>query len=301
MKRKKDYGSLIVTGILVCLLGTQAQAMDNAEERALIEKTVASYVAAFNAGDAKTLAAHWSPEGVYTNPLTNESVTGKENILKEFNAVLAKEKKTQLKVSITSIEFISPNVALERGVAKVLRKDAEPEESVYSAVHVKREGRWLLDRISEEEVPVMHSNYEQLKGLEWMIGTWVDADDTGQVKTTCQWTRNKNFITRSFTVSVEDRIDMAGMQIIGWDPAKKQIRSWIFDSEGGFAEGVWKKNGKSWIVKNIATLPDGKAGSSTSIARPLDKDRFGWQKINRVVDGEILPNIDEIVVVRESE
>ena len=32
---------------------------------------------------------------------------------------------------------------------------------------------------------------------------------------------------------------MTVTQRIGWDPAAKQIRSWEFDSEGGFGEGTW--------------------------------------------------------------
>jgi hypothetical protein len=34
--------------------------------------------------------------------------------------------------------------------------------------------------------------------------------------------------------------------------------------------------------------------------KPLDKNSFAWQQVNRVVDGELLPNIDEIVIVRSS-
>jgi hypothetical protein len=33
-----------------------------------------------------------------------------------------------------------------------------------------------LDRVTEEESPVVVSNYERLKDLEWMIGDWVDSD-----------------------------------------------------------------------------------------------------------------------------
>ena len=32
-------------------------------------------------------------------------------------------------------------------------------------------------------------------------------------------------MTRSFAIVVGDQVDMAGIQIIGWDPVAKQIRS----------------------------------------------------------------------------
>ena len=80
------------------------------------------------------------------------------------------------------------------------------------------------------------SHYEYLKDLEWMIGEWVDSDDNSTISTVCAWSKNRNFITRSFSVSIEGHIGLEGTQVIGWDPEKKRIRSWMFDSEGGFGE-----------------------------------------------------------------
>jgi hypothetical protein len=131
-----------------------------------------------------------------------------------------------------------------------------------------------------------------------MIGTWVDSDGQGRVETTCQWTRNKNFITRSFAVSVGDQIDMAGMQIIGWDPAAKQIRSWVFDSDGGFGEGRWTRKDNRWTINTTATMPDGRKASAVNMITYLDDDQFQWQSVSRMADGELLPNIDEVVIVR---
>ena len=45
-----------------------------------IRAAVASYVAAFNRGDAGALAALWSPEAVYTNPLSGQQVVGRAEI-----------------------------------------------------------------------------------------------------------------------------------------------------------------------------------------------------------------------------
>jgi hypothetical protein len=152
---------------------------------------------------------------------------------------------------------------------------------------------------------VLPSNYEQLKELGWMIGTWVDEDDKARIETTCQWTKNQTFITRSFTVSIRDRVEISGMQIIGWDAAKKQIRSWVFDSDGGFGEGVWtKKENKDkketrWYVQTTGILNDGRKSSAVNVFTYVDADRFTWQSVNRAVDGELLPNVDEVVVVRQ--
>lgn len=271
----------------------------DASDRTAIQEAVKSYVAAFNARDAKKLAAHWSPEGVYTSRVNGEQVTGRDALEKDFAALFKTAKDTKLKVSTLSIDFISPNVALEQGTATVLRPKSAPEKTSYSVVHVKRDGKWLIDRVTEQDASEPPSHYEQLKELEWMLGTWIDQEGGEVIKTECKWTRNKNFIVRTFTATIEDQVDLTGMQFIGWDASRKKIRSWVFDSDGGFSEGVWRHSGKQWMVQSTATLPNGKRASSTSVLRPLDKDSFSWQKINRVVDGEILPNIDEVVIVRE--
>ena len=292
--------SSVLCVVIVACGAFSAFAADPAADKVAIEKAIASYVAAFNAGDAKALAALWSPEGVYTSRLSGDQVVGREALEKDFDVLFVEVKGAKLKVSTESIDFVSPNVAIEQGRATVLRPKDSPLESSYRAVYVRRDGKWLIDRISEdEEVPARPSHYEHLKDLEWLVGDWIDLDGGDAIKTECEWTRNRNFLTRSFTVSIEDRIDMAGMQVIGWDAARKQIRSWVFDSDGGFVEGVWKKSGDRWTVTSTATLADGKTGSFTSISRPLDKNSFGWQKVSRIVDGEILPNIDEVVIVRQ--
>ena len=290
---------LAVGGTLICSC-TTALAVDQAADQAAIEKAIESYTAAFNAQDAKALAAHWSPDAVYVNPLTGSQVEGRDAIAKEFTGILAELKDTKLAVEVQSIRFISPGVAVENGIARLISADGQPEESSYTAIHVKRDGKWLLDRVTEEDVPELRSHYEQLQELEWMIGSWTDGDDQDLVETTCQWTRNKNFITRAFTVSIQNRVEMAGMQIIGWDPAAKQIRSWVFDSDGGFAEGRWAKKDNRWFITTSGTTPDGLKSASVNVITYVDDNQFKWQSVNRTVGSELLPNVDEVVVVRNA-
>jgi uncharacterized protein (TIGR02246 family) len=292
------FAAIAATLICAMVAKTAEKAPEAGSEESAIRSAVESYVAAFNRGDATALAALWSPEAVYTNPLNGQQVVGRAEIEKQFAAIFAEVKGTKLEAKTDSIRFVSPNVAVEQGTAKVLRPDQAPEQSEYTAVYVKREGQWLLDRVTEEDVIEVPSNYERLKELEWMIGTWLDQDQQDRIETTCQWTKNRNFMTRSFAVSVRDRIDMAGMQIIGWDPVAKKIRSWVFDSDGGFGDGVWTKKGKRWYVQTTGTLPDGQKSSSTNIITYVDNDHFTWQSVNREAGGEILPNVDEVMVVR---
>jgi hypothetical protein len=147
--------------------------------------------------------------------------------------------------------------------------------------------------------PPPPSSYEQLKELEWMIGSWLDEDEAATIQTDCAWTKNKNIMTRSFAVLAGDQIDMSGMQIVGWDPAAKQIRSWVFDSDGAFAEGTWTRKDNRWLIQQTGVLPDGKKSSAINIITQVDNDSFTWQSVSRTVDGEVLPNIDEVLIVRK--
>jgi uncharacterized protein (TIGR02246 family) len=281
-------------------LAPSAGRADQTGDEDTIRKNAEAYVAAYNKHDAKALAALWSPDAVYMDPSTGEAAVGREEIEKAFADTLADFKDARLEVSVESVEFVSPNVAIENGTARVIRPNAEPVETNYSAVNIKRDGKWLLDRISEEEPPAPPpSSYEHLKELEWMIGSWIDQDENATVQTDCDWAKNQNFIHRSFAVVVGDQVDLAGMQIIGWDPVAKQIRSWIFDSDGGFAEGKWTRKGDRWLIQQNGTLPDGGRTSAVNIMTRIDDNRFTWQSTQRDVNGDILPNVDEVLVVRK--
>jgi uncharacterized protein (TIGR02246 family) len=292
--------ALIAVGCSLTWRSPIACRADQAEDEATIRANAEAYVTAYNSHDAKAVAAMWSPEAVYMDPSTGEAAVGREEIEVVFASILANLGDAKLEVEVASVEFVSPNVAIENGVARIIQPNAEPEETNYTAVNIKRDGKWLLDRISEEESAVPPSSYDQLKELEWMIGSWIDQDEDATVQTDCEWTKNQNFINRSFAVVVGDQVDLAGMQMIGWDPVAKQIRSWVFDSDGGFAEGKWSRKGDRWIIQQTGTLPGGSRSSAVNIITRIDDDSFTWQSIQREVDGELLPNVDEVLVVRNS-
>jgi hypothetical protein len=131
-----------------------------------------------------------------------------------------------------------------------------------------------------------------------MIGEWVDRDEDYSVKTSCRWTKNKNFIARSFAVSAGDLIELEGTQVIGWDADKQVIRSWLFDSDGGFGVGIWSKRGDGWSIQALRVLPDGSKGTAVNVLTPVDENSFSWESTGRTVGGSILPNIGPVNVVR---
>ncbi len=272
---------------------------DRAAEEAAIRKVGSAYVEAFNKHDAAALAGYWSPEAVYMNRVTGDKVVGRVAIQQQFEALFQPQTKLQLAVDVESIQFVSPNVAAEHGVATFVAAEGEPEQVAYSAVYVRQGGKWLLDRVTDQETLPSPTSYEHLKPLQWMIGSWVDQDENGSIVTDCKWAKDNSFLVRSFAVSIGDRIDLSGMQIIGWDAGTKQIRSWTFDSDGGFAQGIWSKSKNGWYIHKKGTTADGQTTTAVNHITPIDGDTFAFQSTQRTVAGQLLPNIDEVLVVRK--
>ena len=81
-----------------------------------------------------------------------------------------------------------------------------------------------------------------------------------------------------------------GTQWIGWDPAGKHIRSWSFDSGGGFGEGAWSKDGSRWTMKTTSTLRDGKKVTATNVITKVDDEHLTWQSTKRSRDDKELPD-----------
>jgi uncharacterized protein (TIGR02246 family) len=279
-------------------------AAENADDEAAIRASGAAFIEAYNARDAKKLAALWSPEAVYVDPLTGEKTAGRDAIEKVFADAFADNQDVKLATDDVAVELVSPNVAIVRGTARVTRPGEESDDSEFTSVRVKQGGKWLIDRVTEvEKEKPQPSNYEHLKELEWMVGSWHDDDPRPsiEIQTDCEWTKNKNFLTRSFAIAIGNQVNKSGMQIIGWDPVAKQIHSWVFDSDGGYGEGTWTHKGDKWIVQNSGMLPDGTKTSGKNIVTYIDDNSFKWESVNREIDGQLQPNVDPLNVVRKTD
>jgi uncharacterized protein (TIGR02246 family) len=275
----------------------------NAEEsanpdKAAVEKAIASYVTAFNKGDAEALSAHWSEQGEFLTS-SGEKWQGHKQLAEKFTAYFAGAKDAKLELAGTQVELQSPSVAVETGIARVLVPDQEPEETEYKAIHIKTAAGWKLDSVRETEVqPPPPSHYEELQDLAWMVGEWADTSDNVDIRSSCRWTSNQNFLMQTFKVYVEGRVDFEGTQIIGWDPHAQAIRSWTFDSDGGFGAGRWTGGEGRWSVQTLNVLPDGRRGSATNIYEVVDDKTVRYRSIGRQVDGELMPSVGPVTIER---
>lgn len=399
------------------------------QDKAILQ-LVASYVAAFNQGDATAVAKHWSKDGVYVNRSTGDRLVGREAIEASFDEMFADGPVGELQVQVESIRIVRPDVAVEDGMVRFITRTGPIDTTSYTAIYVReenewkldsireaasppppsnydvlrewewmvgywtdeldewkvetncewsanrnfltrsfkvvkddetqiqgvqvigyspvdngfkcwvfhsgggfgegtielrddqyvlvasgadsqgtelghypvhrsKEGQWTIDAIGDVSLPAAPSNANEMKELAWMVGEWVDEDENATIETTCSWTPNKAFLRRTFKIAIQNRVDLAGLQVIGWDADAEKFRSWIFDSAGGFANDEWSKEGDRWIVKSAGVLFGGQKSSAVRIITPIDDDSFTLEAVDREVDGELLPDIGKVTVVRQ--
>jgi hypothetical protein len=134
-----------------------------------------------------------------------------------------------------------------------------------------------------------------------MVGDWSDevSQQNGlSVRSTCDWTANRAFLIRKFKVEGPD-VSRLGTEIIGWDPRGQRIRSWVFDSDGGFGENVWVRDGNRWLVRYAGTRPDGSDASATNVFTVVDANTVTVRSKDRMAGGQRQADVPEVTLKRQ--
>jgi uncharacterized protein (TIGR02246 family) len=273
-------------------------AKDDSKDGAAIEQNARAFVEAFHKGDATAIAALWTDDGEYTDG-TGRHLKGREAIQKAFEELFAENKGLKIRIESLSLRFLSPDVAVEEGTTEVIDPDGAPAgRSRYTNVHVKKEGQWRLGSVSEADF-APPGNHDRLHGLEWVVGDWAGEKDKGPVeRISVDWAEGENFLVATFATTYGDLSVGSATQWIGWDPAAKRIRSWIFDADGGFGEGSWTSEGKKWVIKTDSILQDGKKATATYELSAVDPDTITLQARDRSVDGKAVPETKAVTLKR---
>jgi uncharacterized protein (TIGR02246 family) len=266
----------------------------SADEKA-IRANVAAFVEAYNAKNAKSVAGLFTPEAQIIDK-NGEAIEGREGIEKAFAEVFKDNPQKRMEVSIESLRFLGPDLAIEEGTTKETTGDNEPPEyDRYTVIHVKRDGKWLMAMARDEEGQPP-SGHEQLKPLAWLVGDWVDDGGSMVVHSSCRWSEDGNFLLQEFRLQAHGENAMRVSQRIGWDPLNKHVHSWVFDSEGGYGESVWTQDGDNWLIKATGVRPDGSTASATNMLVPSGKSGYTWRSWDRVVGDELSPSSDVKVI-----
>ena len=169
------------------------------------------------------------------------------------------------------MRLVNEGLALVEATAEVKPAAATGGAAVSDFVLVKPNGRWLIES-AHETIAHLPPQTNHLKELDWLVGDWSSETSKAGItlRTTCDWTANQAFLIRKFKVEGKEAILHGGTEIIGWDPRTNRIRSWVFDSDGGFGENVWVHDGNRWLIKYSGTLADGSEASATHILTNVD-------------------------------
>jgi len=279
--------------------GPAADPGKNSAEEDAIRHTGETFAQAYNAGDAAAVAAHFTPDAEYVDEQGNV-LQGRQAIEESLAGFFTENPGCQLEVTIDSIRFVSSGVAIEDGTTTVTRPAGGPSDySRYTAVHVKTNGKWLTASSREHAPKSGRQHSAQLQQLEWMLGEWVDEDDDSIVEFSCQAVDNGNFLLRQFAVKIAGQEAMSGTQRIGWDPVSGKLRAWVFDSEGGYGEGTWHRDGESWVLKTTGVTADGQTASNTSIYTFVSEHIMTWQAVDHEIAGVQLPDSEVVTIVRK--
>jgi uncharacterized protein (TIGR02246 family) len=288
---------LMMAGVLVAASAAAASAQQQDEKT--IRSMAESFVKAYNTKDAKAISAMFVPTGEIVNQ-DGKSIQGQEPIQRDFAHIFQAQPKSQIKVSVKSIRLLSPTLAVEDGTSTVTdQAGTTVEHNLYTVFYTKQDGQWRM--ASARDLPdTASSAVEEIKQLDWLIGQWVDESPDKYVETSYRWSDDHLSIVSEYKVQMPGLPAMAGTQRISWDPLANKIHSWSYDSQGGFGEGLWTRNGNQWIVKMSGESEEGKIASSTNIITRVSKDRTTWQSRDRVLGEEWMKDIEEIPVVRKA-
>jgi uncharacterized protein (TIGR02246 family) len=270
------------------------------EEEAAIRKQIQVFSDAYNKGDLDALMALWTPDAEIVRE-DGKVTSGRAAIRDMLGEGIKALKGHKQHIEVRTIRFVRPEVAMEEGTAVMRAPDGSMQSGPYLAVWVKQGGKWLLSSVrdlpgSEEDEEDKSPSYPRLKPLAWLIGEWTSRK--GDVTLSCKWAPNQSFIVQEFTVKQAGGKVLSVSQRIGWDGPREEVRSWIFDSEGGYSVGAWSREGNTWTVATEGSLPDGRVGTSTSIYKYINDDTFTWSSRDREVDEQALPDV-EVTFVRK--
>jgi uncharacterized protein (TIGR02246 family) len=267
-----------------------------ADEQA-VRQVTQNFVKAFNAGNAEKAAAlfYSGAELIDDAGNTHKGAAAIKELLGRFFEKFPGATST---MTADSVWMVSPGLAIEEGRRVVSTKDDQSSAATrYTLVMMKQQGEWRIASGREVDDDDSLSPHDRLKPLAWLVGDWVDEGSDAVVQISCKWSEDKNYLLVEFTAKVQGKPALKSSQRIGWDPLTGKVKSWVFDSDGGYGEGLWAQVENRWVIKSTAVMPDGQTGSATITLEPQGKDSYVMKGFDRIRGKTAEPDF-EVKIVR---
>jgi uncharacterized protein (TIGR02246 family) len=271
--------------LLAAKLAPAAQGEDNAAIAA-VRKSAEKLLQDFNAAKADEVAGTFLPDG----EMIDEDGTvyrGTAEIKELLDAFFKKYPGAKLSVNVESGRAVGPVVIDEGTRTMTTANGAEKSRFRYLAIWAKTDQGWRLASFRDfSEVPEQ-TPHDHLQPIAWIVGDWINEGTDGKVAITYRWSEDKNFLLGEFMIKGADGQPRKSTQRIGWDPAVGKIRSWLFDADGGFAEGQWTLIDGGIVIKSSSVNPDGTGATATMNITPKDKDHFTIHGTDRIIGDQV--------------
>ncbi len=277
--------------------GPGAPVSDRPEDERALRALAVAYARSYNAGDARSLASVFTNDAEMIDEY-GQRLRGSPMIETVLGSLFRQRPGATLTIAPTSLRFIGPDVAQEEGRTVVKVGDEGPATRHYTLIAVKQGDRWRYSSFREEQDPTL-TPHQRLEELAWLVGDWTDESPDSVVQATCRWTEDGHFLLRDFTVQVQGKSVMTVNERIGWDPSTRQIKSWVFDSEGGHGSGLWSRAGNEWVIKSTGVMPDGRIATATHTLTRVGPQSARWASIERTVGDRVVPDQAEYLMVRQ--
>jgi len=259
-----------------------------------LDTATRAYVEATNARRFEALAEQWTEGAELVEG--GGRVVGREAIVASIRGWLEENPEARLTIRLTGIKALGSSVARVRGVMGFTRKPgAKPIETRFESLRVLEGGAWRL-----AESTVEPSQVDALESLAWMVGTWKasDSDSGTTVDASYQRVAGGHLILGGIRHRTPARdgnpaTEIDVVELIHPDKATGSVRSWVFDSTGARAEGVFETDGTSFNRRFVGTTADGAAGDVARWVQVIVPTGVGtcmMQSIERSLDGRPLPD-----------
>lgn len=303
---QKGIGLLTGLALLVLGVGFMAAQVKTAKDKdpkreadkLAIDKLTKQMVQAFDKRDAAAIAAQWTADGEFMRN-DGDPIRGRAAVQKAYEDYFKTLKgKATLEAQTDSLRFPSMDTAVGEVTLRLKNEEGEVIASSWrNTLLVRENGQWKVAIVREWDRDLGED--ATLKELEWLIGTWKASNKEREVTTTYAWDDNKKFLRGNYTVKEGGKVIESGFQMIGKDNHDGVIRSWVFQSDGGFGGGVWTREGKKWTVDVQGVTPDGKELTATTIYIHVDANTYTWQAVNQALDGEAVADTQPIKVTKQ--
>ena len=262
-----------------------------------IRSQLRRYVEAFNGRDFESIAAVMDSEMKYLDETSGDQTDGASDFVKRIQGALEAEPSLKLEASIDGIETPQPDTAIVTGTA-TLTSDQTPEErSSFQVKMAQRQSTWKITSITEQllQPTSVISADEAMASLAWLVGTWKDSSPD-QLRSEIAFLPGERLLRRILFEPATDR--ELGFEIIGYDPSRNRVRSWLYFADGTFGSGDWIGEEDHWRVKMTQTLEDGRKATGTYVIRPTDENTMVVKVVDRQIGGAPMPSGKEVTLSR---